>query len=244
VQREFESFLQENPQWNSTTRAIYLGWSKTYQTFLSNRDLSWLAARRTDLEGFQQLLLWTPNGHGGLQSGNTIYQGLRLLRAFYAWAVKCELLSASPMEGWCLPRPPSHPRRPLTWEETQQLFRTPNLGQPQGHRDLLLLHLIYQGVSISHCRRVTIDSEVPGDDTLQAVRGRYLSRARPSLVGDLAHIYLLVTDNGLPFGSNTGISLRLKRYRPDLNALILQDSKRAHDAEISRRWQNISPGSK
>ena len=158
-------FLQEHPQWNHTTRTIYRGWSQTYQDFLASHSLAWQAVRLSDLEDFHQQLLWTPNGHGGLQSSNTIYKGMRLLRTFYRWAVRSQLISVSPMDGWVLSRPACHPRTPLTWEETQQLFRGPDLGQPSGHRDLLLLHLIYQGLPLRECRHLDIESEVPVEDT-------------------------------------------------------------------------------
>lgn len=239
MQPEFERFLQEHPQWNATTRAIYRAWHQTYANFLDRRCLPWQAATRSTLQEFQQQLLWTPNRHGSLQSDNTIYQGLRLLRAFYRWAAQRQLIPENPMDGWILSRPRSHQRIALTWEETQQLFRGPDLGQPDGQRDLLLLHLVYQGLSLIQCRQLEIDSEVPGDDTLEAVRRRYLTRARPLLMGRQEHRRLLVTYRGRPFISSTGLSLLLKRYRPGLNVLTLWESRRAQEDEIGRRWEKF-----
>lgn len=238
MQSDFERYLQENPQWSESTRTLYLSWSRSYGKFLSARSLTWQTARRSDLEDFQQQLLWTPNGFGGLQSANTIYQGLRCLRAFYRWAVSSQLIRNNPMKDWILSRPASNPRNLLSWEQTQELFRKPDLGRPEGHRDLLALHLVYHGFSLRQCIQLETRSELSADDTLQAVRARYLAHARVRLMGNQEHTILLVTIRGLPFATAEGLRACLRRYAPKMSALILQNSRRAHEQELGRRLAN------
>ena len=83
-------------------------------------------------------------------------------------------------------------------------------------------------------------AELCADDTLQAVRTRHLTYARPRLVGQREHTRLLVTNRRQPWLTSAGIEICMKRYLPNLNAWILQDSRRAHEAEVGRRLGEIT----
>ena len=102
-------------------------------------------------------------------------------------------------------------------------------------------HLIYQGLPLRECLQLDIESEVPDEDTLAALRWRYLTRAHPHLMGCHQHPSLLVSVRGRPSRSNTGPWLRLQRYRPGLNVWILWDSRRAHEEELGRRLAKFPP---
>ncbi len=226
--------MRDHPEWCDVTRGRYLSWLLRFECYLNSRSLTWTLAQRRHLEDFQQQLLWTANGRGGLQSANTIYQAFRLLRTFYRWAVERDHLSQNPMQDWLLPRPPSRPRALLSWEQTCALFRRPDLGKPGGHRDLLLLHLIYHGLSVTSCHQLELDSELPSDATLRAIGKRYVDVERPRLVRTLQHQQLLVTDRGTPYKVPECLGCRLKKCY-GVNALLLRESHRAHRAEIDRR---------
>ena len=242
MQSAFEQFLRAHPEWGAVTRECYLAWSQLFADFLRARELSWHQARRTDLQDFQGQQQWAPNRKGGLKSANTIYQGMRLLRAFYSWAQAETLVQQNPMHDWILPRPANVSQTLLSWKMVQHLFNLPDLGSPKGQRDLLLLHLLYQGVTQKRCLRLELHSELPDDPTLQAVTQRYLSSGRPSLVMR-EHGKLLVNDCGQPYETSEGLRQRVLRYArvlqcPNLCARTLRESLKEHQAELASRRRN------
>lgn len=238
----FKQFFRTHPEWGANTRERYLAWSQLFADFLQTRNLAWHQARRADLEDFQSQQQWTANRRGGLKSANTVYQGMRLLRAFYAWAAGRGLVEKNPMQDWILPRPEPVPKPPLSWQVVLQLFNLPDLGCPKGQRDLLLLHLLYQGVSPRRCLRLQLQSELPHDSTLQAVAQLYLSNGRARLVVR-EHETLLVTNRGTPYETIEGLRQRLRYYAralpcPNLSARALRESLREHQAELATRIPN------
>lgn len=235
--------MQAHPQWGPETQERYRAWLQTFDHFLARQGLNWRQVEDQHLQAFQQELCWSSNGRGGLQSGNTIYQGLRLLRAFYRWAAASEQIAKNPMQDWILARPATLRVQPLKPGLVLDLFNLPDLAKPAGQRDYLLLHLVYQGLSLAECQLLDIDSDVPSDPGLQSALRNYLRRGRPQLARE-PNSRLLLTRNGRPYGTVEGLRQRFYRYgrllgRPDLSARLLQYSLLEHQAELSQRRANL-----
>ena len=247
----FEQFLASQPGWTAITRSLYRAWLERLQRFCSSSKIDWTSAQRGDLERFRQHLLWTAQSRGGLFSPNTVYQGLRVLRAFYAWAKRAGLILENPIADWILPRPYESPPLLLTRAEFQALLNRPDLSTPGGLRDQLLLHLIASAqLSLTSCRLLELthlqhgqiawqDRFIPLDDGLHTALHSYLQKGRPALERE-PQTHLLLTQRGRPYATHEGLRYRLNHYArqlgwKNLDARTLHRSARAHSLELSQR---------
>lgn len=236
-----EAFLESHPHWRDVTRACYRHWLQIYQTYLQERRLGWNRVTSQDADAFHQLQIWTANGRGGLQSANTVYQGMRLLRAFYRWACENKYTRNNPMEAWVLPRPPERSQVLLNWTQILQLFNLPDLSRPAGQRDHLMLHLLYQGLSPKLCRQLFASrrGELPQDPDLLASLELYLEQGRPQLDRGRSQA-LLLREDGLGFATSEGLCQRVRRYQralglAELNGRILVKSRIALEEQLANR---------
>lgn len=179
----------------------------------------------------------------GLYSANTVYQGLRMIRGFYRWALAGGLVAADPTSSWILPRPRSNPDRLLSQTEVLQLFNLPDLATPIGQRDALVLALVfYGGHSLDRCRRLRCDELDWTEQDYLNIRSdfdRYVRQGRASGAAEDQPI-LLLTEGGKPLADAQALRLRLRALgkeigRPDLCVRILRKSRKAHQADLSKR---------
>lgn len=188
---------------------------------------------------FEAHLQW--GGHRqGLYSANTIYQALRMIRAFYRWAFAQRLMLYNPTRNWILPRPRDVEERLLTEVELLQLQNLPDLTTPMGQRDALLLALlIYGNYSLERCMHLPcteLDAAERLHPTLKSAYERYFRQGRPAS----EHPVLLLTEKGQPMKTCEGFRQRLwalgqRIGLPQLSARILRKSQQAHQDELSKR---------
>lgn len=232
----FEALTAAHPDWGPATLQAYAAWWRRWRQFL---EVPWDQVERRHVEQFQRQQLWSPSRTGRLRTANTIDQALRFLRHFYTWAQSAHRIRMNPMDGWVLPRPPQPARHPLTAGEFLRLCNAPDLATAIGLADLVLLHLLYQGVSTWSCSLMTIDEieELPDDQALHQALAAYLERGRPRVLRDRSPL-LFLSATGRPFPSGSALAQRLHRYEPVLNrkitARLLSQSRQAHIAEA---WQ-------
>jgi len=67
------------------------------------------------------------------------------LRAFYAWMVRSDRVSANPVQAISAPRLPQRLPRPLNVGEVEALLDVPDPATPQGQRDRAMMELLYAG---------------------------------------------------------------------------------------------------
>lgn len=236
----FDALTAAHPDWGPATVQAYAAWWRRWRQFL---EVPWDQAERRHVEQFQHQQLWSPSRTGRLRTANTIDQALRFLRHLYGWAQSDQRIRMNPMEGWVLPRPPQPARRPLTTSEFLRLCNAPDLATDIGLADLVLLHLLYQGVSTQRCSLMNVNDleEVPDDQALHQALAAYLERGRPRLLRNWSpHLFLSAT--GRPFPGGNALAQRLHRYEPILNrkitARLLSQSRQAHIAEATQRHRS------
>jgi site-specific recombinase XerD len=228
------------------SRKIHAGWLAGFDLHCRAVDLAWTSCQAADLEGFHQKLLWQCNRFGGLNSPNTVDQALRVLRQFYRWAHQKGVIVADPTAGWRLGRPLQREQPVLARDQVLALLNLPDLSQPEGLRDQLLLELLFHlELSLSTCRLLELSS--PGLEAVAPTLERYLSDGRPRFAQD-ATAPLLLTNRGHAYRSERGLALILRHYAQKLglsHALTPRVLHRSHQHQIeSISLRRFSPGPK
>lgn len=214
--------------------------------FLATQQQTWKKADAPTLKQFEANLQWSSR-RDGLYAANTVYQGLRMIRGFYRWARARDLVATDPTHSWILPRPRSNPDRLLTQTEVLQLFNLPDLAEPIGQRDALMLALVYHGGhSLDACRRLRLGDLDWNDEnclTLKPDYERYARQGRAGCASEDQPI-LLLTKSGKPLSDSQALRARLRLLgqqigRTDLCVRILRKSRKAHQADLSKRQEPL-----
>lgn len=132
----------------------------------------------------------------------TVYQALRMVKAWLAWACREGLLLTSPAADLVVKEPPLRPRRGLTEAEAERLLELPDLVSPIGLRDRAVLDVLYSaGLRAGECCRLDLsdldlaerqlwvrrgkggkDRLLPIGECLRETLGDWLVRGRPALL--------------------------------------------------------------
>jgi integrase/recombinase XerD len=222
-----------------------------FERYCQRRQLSWDTCRVQDLADYHQSLLWRHSRHGKLYSNHTVDLVLRTLRSFYRWAKQTQLITTDPTASWVLARPPQSEPPTLTQAQLLALLNLPDLGQPRGLRDQLLLELIcWLSLSAAECRALQLD-QVQGDhleighrrlelEPCKLSLERYLTQGRPHMV-KAPSPFLLLTNRARPYLADASVYSILRHYGQRLGLVcplttgLLHRSHRAQLEQLARR---------
>ena len=239
---EFAAFQADQKHWSPCTHERCQAWLGQLQDYLASRDLTWDHANAKILKDFEVHLQWVA-GRQGLYAANTVYQALRMIRAFYRWAAARGLAAKDPTRDWILARPRSVPAKLLSQLELLQLFNLPDPTKWSGQRDALLLALVFHGgYSLSQCCRIRWDQLTwtgQEDPFFRAAFDRYMKEGRADSAGNKQRI-LLLTRFGKPTNHTQTFRVRLRALgkqigHPNLTVRDLRQTKKAHQTELSKR---------
>ncbi|MCW5872369.1 MAG: phage integrase N-terminal SAM-like domain-containing protein [Candidatus Eremiobacteraeota bacterium] len=225
----FEEFLAQYRHHSKSTRHLYRQWTERFAAYCAEQSIDPLQCTQDQVEAYFQELLWRPGLHG-LLSAHTLYVARLTVSRFYKWAIWGGKLSQHPCRKTG-PEPPRPPKMVLSQDQLLRLWNAPDLTQPMGLRDLLLLELIYElGWSLQQCicRGMEWDEDLK---PVQATWRRYTERARPCLASPGTQT-LLVTRFGGPFETVGGAAKVLQSYRKELGwpfRLTARVLHRTHD---------------
>ncbi len=140
----FEGYLEEYLQaldvgrgYSPHTIAAYHQDLEQFAAFLEEEGRSWLQVDRPAVRRFLARLQ-----ERGLAPA-TIARKVAVLRSFYGYLVRREILPTHPLRALGTPKVPSRLPRFLTVEEMVALLMAPDLRTPQGLRDRAILELLY-----------------------------------------------------------------------------------------------------
>lgn len=161
------------------------------------------------LRRFHRMLLWRPGRRGRLFAPNSLYQALRMVRAFLRWAHREGFLAQDSARELVLSRPPTPPRRLLTAAELATLRCHLDPTTAMGLRQAVVFELAQQmplrellSRELEHLDRARSLLWLSDGRCLRleelALRAltAYLDRARPGLVRDPAQPALLLCRGG------------------------------------------------
>lgn len=179
---------------------------------------------RLVLDLYQKWLAFHPKPDGSLTSAKTQRLKLQAVAALCRWMARERLILYNPAAEMELPREPVHlPHTVLTVEEVEQVLAVPDISRPLGLRDRAILETFYStGIRRSELVSLHIsdidfrrgamavregkgkkDRFVPvGERALAWIR-KYLTEARPELLGPGDDGTLFLTADGTPLGLNS-----------------------------------------
>jgi len=88
---------------------------------------------------------WLATLHAAGYVKASVVRRVSELRAFYAWMVRSDRVSANPVQAISAPRLPQRLPRPLNVGEVEALLDVPDPATPQGQRDRAMMELLYAG---------------------------------------------------------------------------------------------------
>ena len=188
------------------------------------RDLgglgSWLAERGQGLPQTTEadLQAYFAERHA-LTRATTANRRLTVFKRYFRWALRERLIAQDPTLRLLAARQPLRVPRTLSEAQVEALLQTPDVGTPLGLRDRAMLELLYaSGLRVSELvnlktwhlglaegvLRVTGKGNkerlVPFGQVAAEWIGRYLSQARPDILGGLGSDDLFVTSRGARAG--------------------------------------------
>ena len=210
----FQEFLATYAEHSESTRRVYESWVHRFADYCQRHDLAPLKCRREHIEAYFQELAWR-SGRQGLYSANTLYIARRTVSRFFYWAVKSGLKTDHPYADE-MPKPVQPVGAVLTAEQLLRLFNLPDLSQPLGVRNLLILEAIFE---LGWSGRELLAWGLEWDERLEPIEPtwrRYCERARP-LLARADTKTLLVTRGGGPYVTLEGPRQLLRAYGKALN---------------------------
>lgn len=222
----FRAFLATYAQHSDNTRLIYETWLQRFADFCARRGLAPLECRREDIEDYFRGLAWTTDRRGRLYSANTLYVARRTVSRFFYWAVKSGLRTDHPYADE-MPKPTQPTGAVLTAEQLLRLFNLPDLSQPLGLRNLLVLEAVFE---LGWSGRELMVRGLDWDDGLEPIGPtwrRYVEKARP-LLARAETTTLLVTRDGGPFLTQEGPRQILRAHGKALNLAFLLTFRTLH----------------
>jgi len=158
---------------------------------------------------------------------------LRAVQAWFRWLVRHGHLASNPAADLELPRLRGQYalRDPLTIAEVEAVLAIPDLAEPYGLRDRVILELFYAtGIRRQELANLAIrdiepargclhvrqgkgrkDRFIPVGERALAWLAKYQSDARPQLLSDPAETRLFLNTQGLPLSINA-LSWRIRNY--------------------------------
>lgn len=203
------------------TLEITKRWMQRLTHHCQRRAVSLTAVGKEHLAVFHQGLLWERTSGGTLLTPNTVDQALRVVRAFFRWAAKHQVVLVDPTAGWLLRRV-TQPLRPLpSVGEVDKLLALPDLTRPGGLRDRAILETFYAtGLRRTECHNLDVDDVdldahmvrvrggkgakdrwLPMGTQLSAMLARYLHEARPILAHGSPETALFLSRFGTRFST-------------------------------------------
>ena len=187
-------YLEELSSHTARSRRLVAFWLTALERF-SGQNGGLSALNPVRLEKFRQELTWTPGPRGQLYAPNTVYQAIRMVRAFLAWAATHGHLPSNPAQDMILPRPPVRPPPLLSAAELEAVLDSVSPTSPRGLRDRAMLEtLAGTGMPVAYVPQLELghldnerqvlrwlgrDRESALSERLADVLERYLTFARP-----------------------------------------------------------------
>jgi len=195
-----------------------------FRAWAAERDLVRVAEiTRPVLEAYQRALSRPPEAGGRPVAWSMRRKRLEILRGFFRWLTRQNILLHNPASELELPRPEKRlPPAALTPEEVARLFAVPDVADPLGLRDRVMLEVFYaSGLRRAELCRVECPELNLARGTLTVRQGkgkkdrvvplgaravswlrRYLDEVRPRLLLDARVQTLFLTGYGEAFSPN------------------------------------------
>ena len=175
------------------------------------------------LESYQRHLYRYRKANGKPLGISTQCKRLGILRSYFAWLTKQDILPANPASELELPRPEKRlPSESLSLPQVRALLNIPDITDPLGLRDRTMLELFYStGIRRAELIKLELhdlnedrrtvrvrqgknrkDRVVPLGTRALAWITRYLEEVRPKLLLDPGERHLFLTSYGGPFAPN------------------------------------------
>ena len=180
--------------------------------WLSGQGKALMAATEADLNGYFA-------ARHAQTRATTANRRLTVFKRFFRWALRERMLSKDPTLRLSAARQPMRVPKTLSEAQVEALLNAPDTGTPLGLRDRAMLELMYaSGLRVSELvnlktwhvgltegvLRVTGKGNkerlVPFGQVAAEWIGRYLSQARPDILGGLGSDDLFVTSRGARAG--------------------------------------------
>jgi len=194
---------------------------KMFLTWAAERDLTRAGqVTRPILENFQRWLWRYTKPNGQRMGWSTQRERLGILKDFFRWLTRQDIILHNPASELELPRPEKRlPQEVLSVAEVQKLLAIPDVNDPLGVRDRAMLELFYStGIRRTELCRIELPDLNPERQTVHVRLGkgkkdrmvpvgkqaiawleRYLKEVRPRLCLDTRTQALFLTGYGEAF---------------------------------------------
>ena len=173
------------------TRYLTRRWLERFQAFCEAQSVAVHQVRFSHLEAFQAQLLWTQGSDGQLFTANTVYQAVRMVRAFLRWAVQQGHVPEDPTCGWILRRPVTV-RRSVSPDEVRRLLRALDTDSLSGVRmRAMVAVLVGTGVRTGELQRLILDDVDLEASTITVRLGKVRTLPLAAELMDIVATYLV-----------------------------------------------------
>lgn len=135
---EFLKNLKYQRNYSDYTILSYKEDLNTYEEFLNREGLNFKTIKYNDIRNYLRYLKEEKN-----EKNSSICRGLSALRTFYNYLITNEVTDSNPFTYLNGPKKEKRLPRYFEYNELEELFKVPDLKDPYGQRNRLILELLY-----------------------------------------------------------------------------------------------------
>lgn len=135
---EFLKNLKYQRNYSDYTVLSYKEDLNTYEEFLNIEGLNFKTIKYNDIRNYLRYLKEEKN-----EKNSSICRGLSALRTFYNYLITSEITDSNPFTYLNGPKKEKRLPRYFEYNELEELFKVPDLKDPFGQRNRLILELLY-----------------------------------------------------------------------------------------------------
>ena len=135
---EFLKNLKYQRNYSDYTILSYKEDLNTYEEFLNIEGLNYKTVKYNDIRNYLRYLKEEKN-----EKNSSICRGLSALRTFYNYLITNEITDSNPFTYLNGPKKEKRLPRYFEYNELEELFKVPDLKDPFGQRNRLILELLY-----------------------------------------------------------------------------------------------------
>jgi integrase/recombinase XerC len=230
---EFLKNLKYQRNYSDYTILSYKEDLNTYEEFLNIEGLNFKTIKYNDIRNYLRYLKEEKN-----EKNSSICRGLSALRTFYNYLITNEVTDSNPFTYLNGPKKEKRLPRYFEYNELEELFKVPDLKDPYGQRNRLILELLYaSGMRVGELVSVKVkDINISEGTILILGKG---NKERITHFGEYAkEILLLYLDDGYKklnkknldylFINNKATKLTERGVRDILNNVIKETDLSKH----------------
>lgn len=135
--KEFLDYISIQKNYSFNTRKNYEIDITEFKNYLDSKKTNYLDVDYNFIKTYLMLL------YERKLSRNSVARKLSSLRSFYKYLFNKDLISYNPFRYVATPKKEKKLPKYLSYDEIDEIFKTPNINTPMGQRDRLILEVLY-----------------------------------------------------------------------------------------------------